>query len=183
GSPLAGPWLTSSSSALSRTERDTTCPTAIPPQPSPVSGPSGVRALVGLSPTRPQHEAGILIEPPPSVAWAAGTIPAATAAAAPPLEPPEVRDKSHGLRQGPSNTDSVVAASPTSGVLDLPRITRPALRYRVTISASWSGTNWSHRRLPRLHRTPFTKFRSLMRKGTPASLPETPFRALARASS
>jgi hypothetical protein len=47
-----------------------------------------VRARVGLSPKSPQHEAGMRIEPPPSPPWATGTIPAATAAAEPPLEPP-----------------------------------------------------------------------------------------------
>ena len=41
------------------------------------------------------------IDPPPSFAWAMGTMPAATAAALPPEEPPGVRDGSHGLRAGP----------------------------------------------------------------------------------
>jgi len=58
---------------------------------SPIFGPTGVRARVGLSPSTPQHDAGIRIEPPPSLAWAIGTNPAATAAALPPLEPPGER--------------------------------------------------------------------------------------------
>ena len=33
-------------------------------------------------------DAGIRIDPPPSLAWPAGTIPAATAAAVPPEDPP-----------------------------------------------------------------------------------------------
>ena len=41
-------------------------------------------------PNTPQQEAGIRIEPPPSLAWAMGTIPEATAAADPPLDPPVV---------------------------------------------------------------------------------------------
>jgi len=45
---------------------------------------------VGFIPNRPQQEAGIRIEPPPSLALAIGTIPAATAAEAPPEEPPLV---------------------------------------------------------------------------------------------
>ena len=40
-------------------------------------------------------------EPPPSLPCAIGTMPDATAAAAPPDEPPGVRDVSHGLRAGP----------------------------------------------------------------------------------
>ena len=45
--------------------------------------------------------AGPRIEPPPSLAWAAGTMPPATAADAPPLEPPALRPRSQGLRAGP----------------------------------------------------------------------------------
>jgi hypothetical protein len=41
------------------------------------------------------------IDPPPSLPWAIGTTPAATAAAEPPLDPPEVRSRSHGLRVAP----------------------------------------------------------------------------------
>jgi hypothetical protein len=52
---------------------------------------------VGLSPNNPQQEAGILIEPPPSLACAAGKIRLATAAADPPDDPPLVRSKFHGL--------------------------------------------------------------------------------------
>ncbi len=68
---------------------------------SPTSGPSLVRWRLGFSPTRPQLEAGMRIEPPPSLAWAIGTMPAATAAAEPPLEPPAERSVSQGLRVGP----------------------------------------------------------------------------------
>ena len=45
-----------------------------------------MRPRLGLSPTRPQHDAGMRIDPPPSLAWASGTMPLATAAAEPPLE-------------------------------------------------------------------------------------------------
>ena len=41
------------------------------------------------------------IEPPPSLAWASGNMPPATAADAPPLEPPGERCVSHGLRVMP----------------------------------------------------------------------------------
>jgi hypothetical protein len=49
----------------------------------------------------PQKEAGTRVEPPVSVASATGTQRAATAAAEPPLEPPEIRVTSHGLRTQP----------------------------------------------------------------------------------
>ena len=39
-----------------------------------------MRARVGLRPKSPQHEAGMRIDPPPSLPCAIGTIPLATAA-------------------------------------------------------------------------------------------------------
>src|SRR6476619_4067095 len=101
--------------ALSRTLTLTTWPQAKPPQPSPRSGPSGLRARVGFMPNTPQAEAGMRIEPPPSVACASGRMRAATAAAAPPDEPPEECSGFHGLRVGPNSRDSVVGIRPNSG--------------------------------------------------------------------
>jgi hypothetical protein len=95
------------------------------PQPSPASGPIGLRARVGLRPKIPQQEAGMRIDPPPSLACAMGTMPAATAAAEPPLEPPGVCVRRQGLRVGPKRRGSVDGARPISGVLVLPKITRP----------------------------------------------------------
>ncbi len=80
------------------------------------------------------------IEPPPSVPCAIGQSPAAVAAAAPPLEPPGVRDVSHGLRQTPLSSDSVIAIVPNSGVFVLPSTTKPAARMRRTTAASNCGT-------------------------------------------
>ena len=65
------------------------------------------------------------MEPPPSEACAAGASPAATAAAEPPLDPPAVYCACHGLRVGPNSVGSVVIVSPNSGVLVLPKMTRP----------------------------------------------------------
>ena len=67
-----------------------------PCQPLYDPGPTGIRPRVGLSPIRPLKLAGIRIEPPPSLAAAIGTIPEATVAAAPPLEPPALREGSKG---------------------------------------------------------------------------------------
>src|SRR5262245_13489984 len=86
-SPAPRPAHASRIAAESRTECVSTCSCVIWPQYSPKSGPSVVRAYDGFSPTRPQNDAGIRIEPPMSLAWAAGTSPDATAAAEPPLDP------------------------------------------------------------------------------------------------
>ena len=72
------------------------------------------------------------IEPPPSLPWAIGTRPAATAAAAPPDEPPGVRERSQGLRVAPVWRGSVVGRIPNSGMFVIPTITKPASRSRRT---------------------------------------------------
>jgi hypothetical protein len=51
-----------------------------------------------LYPTTPQNDAGILIEPPMSEPVASVAVPAASAAADPPLEPPGEYPVCHGLR-------------------------------------------------------------------------------------
>jgi len=99
-----------------------------PHQSSCARGPIGLRPRLVLRPTSPQFDAGVRIEPPPSEPFAAGTIRAATAAAEPPLEPPGVRSRFHGLRVGPNSSGSVTLVSPNSGVLVLPKITNPAAR-------------------------------------------------------
>ena len=60
-----------------------------------------MRPRDGFSPNTPQHAAGIRIDPPPSLACATGKTPEATAAAAPPDEPPAMRVRSQGLRVWP----------------------------------------------------------------------------------
>ena len=66
------------------------------------------------------------MEPPPSLACAAGTMPDATAAAEPPEDPPVEWPVFHGLRDGPKRCGSVVGRMPSSGVLVLPQMTKPA---------------------------------------------------------
>src|ERR1700759_3095955 len=116
----SGPPSASIITALSRTLMLTTWLQEKPLQPSPRSGPSGMRARVGFMPNTPQHEAGMRIEPPPSLACATGTMPAATALAAPPDEPPQVMSRFHGLSVAPYRAGSVMPISPNSGVLLLP---------------------------------------------------------------
>src|SRR5690625_5758188 len=69
--------------ALSRTVRLKTKSTAPPCHWRPLPGPTGVLPLVGFRPNRLVNDAGIRIDPPPSLAPAIGTTPAATAAAEP----------------------------------------------------------------------------------------------------
>ena len=116
--------------ALSRTLMLTTWPQENPPQPSPRSGPIGLRARVGFNPNTPDAEAGMRIEPPPSLACATGTMRAATAAPAPPEDPPEECSRFQGFRVGPNKRDSVVGINPNSGVELLPKIVSPAPRKR-----------------------------------------------------
>src|SRR3984957_20089917 len=126
----SGPWTASSIAALSRTLMLTTWPQENPPQPSPRSGPSGLRARVGFNPNTPEAEAGMRIEPPPSLAWATGRMRAATAAAAPPDEPPEECARFQGFRVGPNRRDSVVGSNPNSGVALFPKMVTPVLTKR-----------------------------------------------------
>ena len=95
-----------------------------------------MRLREGFSPTSPLHDAGMRIDPPPSDAWAIGAIPAATAAPAPPEEPPGVKPGFHGLRVAPSRSDSVIEIVPNSGVVVLPISTNPAARNRATTGSS-----------------------------------------------
>ena len=108
--------------------RATTPSTTRPPMTSPKSGPSDVRPLVGFSPTRPHSLAGMRIDPPPSFACPMGTMPEATAAADPPLEPPVECPAFHGLLVAPYASGSVVGRIPSSGVFVFPTNTKPAAR-------------------------------------------------------
>ena len=91
GSPAAGPAVASNSAAQSRTVRVSACSLTSPSSPCPPSGAIVLRPRAGLRPITPQHAAGTRIEPVPSPPEAAGTSPAATATADPPLEPPGER--------------------------------------------------------------------------------------------
>ena len=109
------------------------------------------------------------IEPPPSLACAIGMMPAATAAAAPPLEPPGVTDGFQGLRAGPNSFGSLNGRMPSSGRFVLPKMTAPARRKRSTSVESRAGLKSARNRLPAVCATPATAAsRSLSSRGTPA---------------
>ena len=74
--------------------------------------PLGTTPCVGLNPQMPHVSYGIRIDPPPSEPVARVTMPLATAAAEPPLDPPELRPSAHGLRVGPKTRLLVSAWNP-----------------------------------------------------------------------
>ena len=78
-------------------------------------------------PGMPQNVDGMRMEPAPSVPTASGPMPEATAAAAPPEEPPGVIFVFQGLRVMPVSRLSVVPLMPNSGVFVLPSSTAPGL--------------------------------------------------------
>src|SRR3569623_1900621 len=123
-------------------------------------------------PNRPQHEAGMRIDPPPSEAWAKGTTCAAVAAPAPPDEPPEDRVGSHGLRVGPKASGSVVGRKPCSGVELLPIGLSPvASMPSISAVCRVAGPRSAVEREPERVGSPAMSSRSLIRKGTPATGP------------
>ena len=99
-SSASGPAIAFSSSAASSTVR-AIGPTVSNDHASGVTPRRLTRPSVGLSPTTPQAPAGMRIEPPVSVPSETAHRPAASAAPLPPLEPPGLRSRSQGLRQGP----------------------------------------------------------------------------------
>src|SRR5579863_6862220 len=83
------------------------------------------------------------IDPPPSLPCAIGPSPAASALPAPPLEPPAVRSRFHGLRAGGHSPPSVVGRPPNSGVVVLPSRIPPELRIWMTVLSSAGGLKFS----------------------------------------
>ena len=76
-----------------------------------------------------------------SLPSAIATIPQASAAAAPPLDPPAERSRRHGLRVRPCSGLKVWEPAPSSGVFVLPIATAPAARIRATRRLSAGGRN------------------------------------------
>src|SRR5699024_12206442 len=130
-SPGHGPESTSSPSAVSATVRVST-PWVASAAPSTPEGPLEILPRETFRPTSPHAPAGIRIDPPPSDPCAIGTIPAATAAPAPPEEPPGDRVGSHGFTGGGAISVSVYGGRPSSGVAVLPTMIAPASANRVT---------------------------------------------------
>ena len=142
------PAAASRNSAASATRRASGPHTPRPCQTSRL-GPSEMRSRWGLIPNRPQNAAGMRIEPPPSEPRATPTMPVATAAPVPPLEPPGVWSSDHGLRVAPKASDSVNGKIVSSGTCVLPMTIAPASRSARTTSASRSRGPAVRQRAPR----------------------------------
>ena len=140
------------------------------------------RPNVGFRPTMPQHDAGQRIEPPVSVPGAAATMPDASAAPDPPLEPPGTRVGSCGFLHEPKCGFWLVVPQASSWVASLATVTAPAAANRATTSASRSGT-WSRKsELPYVVVMPPVSIRSFQPTGTPASGPGSRPSASARST-
>src|ERR1700730_9938979 len=135
------------------------------------SASSGNRPREGLSPTIPLQAAGIRIEPPPSLAWAIGTTPAATNAPEPEDEAPAVGSVSHGLRTGPSRGCSADALNPNSDSCVLPTDVGPVARNTRVNSPSATAFWGVHASVPRIVGWPATSTLSLTNVGTPLKKP------------
>ena len=142
-----------------------------------------MRPRWGLRPNSPHADDGTRIEPPPSEPSAPATIPAATAAALPPLDPPVLRCGSHGLRVAPQVCDSVSwGHRASSGMFVWPTTIAPAARRRRTTSQSAAAGSLTTP-VPCVVSSPATSMLSLTAIGTPSSGAARPWRRRACAAS
>jgi len=132
---------------------------------------TGIRSGDGRRPTTPQQEAGMRIDPPISVPIETVAMPAPTATALPPLEPPGVMPARHGLLVAGKIALVVPTAAASSGRLVLPRMAAPAARARPTGTASLSGTRLRQTALPSVQGIPATGMLSFTARVLPASGP------------
>src|SRR5699024_3817583 len=173
--PLAAgaPASTASSSTTSATER------AIGPIVSLVrdngtTPPVGYLPTVGRKPTSPHNEAGCRTDPPVSAPSPAGTIPAATAVAVPPLLPPAISLGSYGLRAGPVTALFDVMPNDISCITVFPASSPDAARSRATAVLSVPGTRPCNAAVPSVVGASQVSMLSLTASGTPANSP-TPY--------
>src|ERR1700756_2778347 len=101
-------------------------------------------------------------------------MPAATAAAEPPDEPPGGRVASHGLRAGPNVVFSFDEHIANSSMFALPIATAWASLTRSTTAASYGGTKLSSMREAQVVRRPLVQKMSLWANGMPVSEEDAP---------
>src|SRR3954454_10266347 len=92
--------------------------------------------------------------PPMSVPVSNDVNPHATAAAAPPEEPPGARSRSQGLRVAPNSSFQVWVSPDHNGRLVLAKTTAPAPFSRATAGASLVGTRAANSLAPPVVRRP-----------------------------
>ncbi len=140
---------------------------------------AGMRPGEGRSPTTPQNDDGLRMLDARSDPSANGSIPLATATAAPPLLPPGVKVASCGFNVAPNTRLNVFEPAANSGVFVLPMMTAPARRRRSARMPSASGT-WSAKIVdPYVVRIPAVSSMSLTAIGRPWSGPSASPRATA----
>ncbi len=105
----------------------------------------GTRPGVGRSAATPLARAGTRSDPPRSLASPSGAMPVATATASPPLDPPDVRSGSQGLRVAACRLESVCQRSIRSGRLVRAIGIAPAARAPSSRSAAASASSASTR--------------------------------------
>jgi len=132
----------------------------------------GTRPNEGLIPNTLQADDGVRIDPRCRIPVRVARVrPSASAAPAPPEEPPAIRSGSKGVPVGPTTRLSVVQPSPNSGVFVFPITMAPAASNRSTNTSLASATWSSKSREPNVVRTPSTLLRSLIATGTPCRGP------------
>ena len=129
---------------------------------------------VGRRPTVPQNDDGIRMLPAKSLPVASQTWPAASAAAEPPDEPPQVFVVSHGLYVVPNTSLCVVPPAANSGRFDLPITMAPAASSRSTTTSLAGAMRCSNASDPLVQRTPPTSMLSFTAIGSPCSRPRGP---------
>src|SRR5437899_6154495 len=139
GDRTSGPAIALSNSATSATLR-AIGPSTLSGDHGRRAGQVGTRPGDGRNPTTEQKLAGFRSDPPMSLPSASGSMPQASATAAPPLLPPQVFDLSYGFLVAPNTGLNVWNPAPNSGVFVLPSRMAPAPRMRSTSSESSSGT-------------------------------------------
>src|SRR6185295_5640571 len=135
------------------------------------AGHVGTRPGDGRRPTTWQKLAGLRSDPPMSLPSAIGSMPQASATAAPPLLPPHVFVRSYGLSVDPNTGLKVCDPAPNSGVFVLPTRIAPACLTRSTSSESSAGMKSLKIGEPNVVRIPLVGWRSLWAIGSPCSGP------------
>ena len=130
------------------------------------------RPRVGLRPTRPLTEAGIRIEPPPSLAWAIGTAPAATSAAEPAEDAPGREVEVPGRAHRPEPRVLGAGAEAELGELALAERQQPGREVHAgELAVGRARPRRPRRRRPAWVGMPATSTLSLTNVGTPAKKP------------